>query len=47
MRTWKQRREEEKERKRSMKDLTLIRQIKDRNGGLLTDPDEIRMRWQD
>ena len=36
-----------KERNRSKKDLTSIKQIKDKNGRVLTDPDMIRMRWRD
>ncbi|KAK3865434.1 hypothetical protein Pcinc_028962 [Petrolisthes cinctipes] len=35
-----------KERNRATKDLTSVRQIKDKNGGVLNDPDKIRMQWR-
>ncbi|XP_076065313.1 uncharacterized protein LOC143039320 [Oratosquilla oratoria] len=36
-----------KERNRATKDLTLAKQIKDKNDKILTDPDKIRMRWRE
>ena len=36
-----------KERNKLTKDLTSIKQIKDKNGRVLTDPDMIRLRWRD
>ncbi|XP_076041789.1 uncharacterized protein LOC143025675 [Oratosquilla oratoria] len=36
-----------KERNRATKDLTLVKQIKDKNGKILTDPDKIWMQWKE
>ncbi|XP_076029809.1 uncharacterized protein LOC143018335 [Oratosquilla oratoria] len=36
-----------KERNRATKDLTLVKQIKDKRGKIPTDPDKIRMWWRE